>query len=287
MKDLRNIFSNAEYQQLGVNFTNKYLSKKNNENLQRITQKKKPEFGGEWSSTLKPILCSLSEHRCNYCERKISHCDSNAAVVEHYRPKAHYWWLAYDYENYTLACSTCNIAKSDNFQLFDNQQNVKYENRNEIDSEKPLFVNPFFEKPYKYFELIFSNYSGSRKYNVIKLSINPTLTDNYEIEKSKKTIEVFNLDLHKKEEKYRSEQIIDFEDFCKKLLPYAEKLDFHKKKLLQAWKNRTEAPETLMQAEKEYKDYLEKLRSEQSDEIINTGYWQLIVLEQYRIIKST
>jgi len=286
MKDLRNVFSNAEYQQLGVNFTNKYLSKKNYENLQLIIQKKKPEFGGEWSSELKPILVSLLENKCPICERRISHSDSNADVIEHYRPKKHYWWLAYDYENYTLACSTCNLAKSDDFPLFANQKSVEYTNKHEIDKEKPLLINPFIEEPYKYFELIFSNYSGSRKYNVIKLSINPKLTDNYEIQKSKKTIEIFNLDLHKKEEKYRSEQIIDFEDFCKKLLPFAERLDFHKKILLQAWKNRTNEPETLKQAEKEYLEYTSKLINEQSEIISKTGYWQLILLEQYKIIKS-
>jgi len=285
MKDLRNIFSNPEYQQLGVNFTKKYLVKKNNENLQLISQKKKLEFGGEWSSELKPKLVLLLESKCPICERRISHSDSNADVIEHYRPKAHYWWLAYDYENYTLVCSTCNLAKSDVFPLYANQQNINYSNNQDICNEKPLLINPFHENPYKYFELNFSNYSGSRKYNVIKLSVNQELTEDYEIQKSKKTIEIFNLDLHKKEEKYRGEQIVDFEEFCRKLLPYAEKLDFHRKILLRTWKYRNNEPEAFKQAEKEYKEYLEKLKNEQSDEIAKTGYWQLIVLEQFKIMK--
>lgn len=282
MKDLRFIFSDAQYQQLGVKFTNKYLTKKNNENLQRIAQKKKTEFGGEWSSSLKPLLCSLSEQRCNYCERKISHCDSNAAVIEHYRPKAHYWWLAYDYENYTLACSTCNLAKSKDFPLFNNQPKIEYSNRSEIGNEKPLLINPFFEEPYKYFELWLSKKWGSKKYNVIKLSINPELTNNYEIKKSKKTIEIYNLDLHKKEEKY-FDQIVDFEELCRKILPYAKELDFYRKQLLKSWENRIKEPETFKKTEQEYKEYLEKLKNMQSDEITKSGYWQLLILGQYKI----
>ncbi len=284
MKDLRNILANPEYKKLCVNFTEKHIKNKNSKNLQLISQNKKPEFGGEWSRKLKPKLVSLLESRCSVCERRISHSDSNADVIEHYRPKAHYWWLAYDYENYLFACSTCNLAKSDVFPLYANKEKVNYLNKNEIINEKPLLINPFFENPYKYFELFFSNYSGSRKYNVIKLSVNPELTDDYEIQKSKKTIEVYNLDLHKKEEKYRTEQIFDFTEFCKKLLPYAMELDFRKKIMFKAWQNRNKEPETLKQAEKEYKEYLEKLKNEQSNEIAKTGYWQLIVLEQYKTI---
>jgi len=287
MKDVRNIYSNLEYKQLGENFTKKFLFQKNEKNLELITQNKKPEFGGEWSSKLKPKLVSLLENRCPICERKISHSDSNANVIEHYRPKAHYWWLAYDYENYTLACSTCNLSKSDKFPLYENQINVEYSNRSEITNEKPLLINPFLEEPYKYFQLMFSNYSGSRKYNVIKLLVSPLLKDDYEIKKAQKTIEIFNLNLHKVEERYRGEQIADFEDFCEKLLPFALELKQKADLLRKAFILRNKEPEkftpTFYKAEKEYKEYIEKMKCLQNSEIAKTGYWQLLLLKQFEI----
>jgi hypothetical protein len=36
--------------------------------------------------------------------------------VEHFRPKSHYWWLAYCYDNYVFACQLCNQSfKGDEF----------------------------------------------------------------------------------------------------------------------------------------------------------------------------
>lgn len=47
-----------------------------------------------------------SHNKCAYCEA------STAAVaygdVEHFRPKDHYWWLAYCYDNFTFSCQICN-----------------------------------------------------------------------------------------------------------------------------------------------------------------------------------
>jgi hypothetical protein len=64
--------------------------------------------------TAKQQLKRESHGKCAYCEApttSVAHGD-----VEHFRPKARYWWLAYCYDNYLFACQICNQQyKSDNF----------------------------------------------------------------------------------------------------------------------------------------------------------------------------
>jgi len=58
-----------------------------------------------WKSA-KQQLKRESCGKCAYCEAptsSVAHGD-----VEHFRPKAHYWWLAYCYDNYLFACQICN-----------------------------------------------------------------------------------------------------------------------------------------------------------------------------------
>ena len=68
-----------------------------------------------WSEA-KPNLKLESHNKCAYCEAP------TAAVtfgdVEHFRPKSHYWWLAFCYDNYAYACQMCNQAfKGDTFEI--------------------------------------------------------------------------------------------------------------------------------------------------------------------------
>ena len=55
-----------------------------------------------------------SNGKCAYCDSPtdvVAHGD-----VEHFRPKAVYWWLAYCYDNYLFACQICNQShKGDTF----------------------------------------------------------------------------------------------------------------------------------------------------------------------------
>lgn len=68
---------------------------------------------GKWKSAKVKVRAD-SGKKCAYCEAStsvVAHGD-----VEHFRPKALYWWLAYDFDNYLFACQICNqIYKSDNF----------------------------------------------------------------------------------------------------------------------------------------------------------------------------
>jgi hypothetical protein len=64
----------------------------------------------------KKQLRTESGGKCAYCEGPsdlVTHGD-----VEHFRPKAHYWWIAYCYDNYLYACQICNqVHKGENFPL--------------------------------------------------------------------------------------------------------------------------------------------------------------------------
>lgn len=67
----------------------------------------------KWKSA-KAKVKTESDKKCAYCEAStstVAHGD-----VEHFRPKATYWWLAYHFDNYLFSCQICNqIYKNDNF----------------------------------------------------------------------------------------------------------------------------------------------------------------------------
>ncbi len=69
-----------------------------------------------WSDRrIKNALEEKSHRKCWYCEAREKRSDRH---VDHYRPKnrvhgtSHggYWWLAFDYRNYHLACTYCNFT---------------------------------------------------------------------------------------------------------------------------------------------------------------------------------
>lgn len=55
-------------------------------------------------------------HKCAYCEAPYLR---RSAPIEHYRPKAIYWWLAWSWDNLLQICGTCNTVKRDHFDLYD------------------------------------------------------------------------------------------------------------------------------------------------------------------------
>jgi len=72
-------------------------------------------------------------------------------VVDHYRPVCHYWWLAYDAENYRIACPWanspqhnptygCSGGKGDNFPLLD--PGLRARGKNSLRTEKPVLLDP-------------------------------------------------------------------------------------------------------------------------------------------------
>jgi hypothetical protein len=97
---------------------------------------KKPDFPEHWGKAEYKRCFMMAQHnRCGYCEREVS----DTGQVEHYAPKSNvsdliepgkedsglpnvagrkcrtismqgYWWLAYDWDNYLIACERCNVG---------------------------------------------------------------------------------------------------------------------------------------------------------------------------------
>lgn len=111
-----------------------------------------------WSE-LKERLFELSHGKCWYCEAKEERSDYH---VDHFRPKNRihddngvrhdgYWWLAFDWRNYRLACSYCNSphkgtdgksrGKSDLFPIKDETWRATGPDC-DVDDEMPLLLDP-------------------------------------------------------------------------------------------------------------------------------------------------
>lgn len=170
---------------------NFFGSKRIEVNLKLLKQKRDGELDkkGEkkWNSSFwkesKSQLLIESNNKCAYCEtptRVVAYGD-----VEHFRPKSIYWWLAYSYENYLPSCGACNQEyKKDLFELedkknqlpgiqltpamsdavlqglaptltvdtVDDTQGEKLKDfTKELQKEKALLVNPYFDDPSIYF----------------------------------------------------------------------------------------------------------------------------------------
>ncbi|MEY4902975.1 MAG: hypothetical protein RLZZ292_790 [Bacteroidota bacterium] len=94
----------------------------------------------------KLALKTLYHSKCCYCEQRVE-----AGHVEHYRPKSLYWWLAYSWDNLLYICPTCNINKSNCFEI--SNEKATYEADNYLENihklcaiynekEKPSLLNP-------------------------------------------------------------------------------------------------------------------------------------------------
>lgn len=108
---------------------------------------------------LKQWLTAFGHGKCWYCEAS-SH--RSPLAVDHFRPKlavtVHrsgllnhhgYYWLAYDWENYRVACSRCNSPESDEdvlygkhneFALLDEAGRINSPSSTMV--EAPLFLDP-------------------------------------------------------------------------------------------------------------------------------------------------
>lgn len=86
--------------------------------------------------------------KCAFCETSDQQLD-----VEHYRPKkGGYYWLAYSWDNLLLACTKCNRAKGNKFEIAGNQAvfnntPIEIDNINTLSEsydreEQPWLINP-------------------------------------------------------------------------------------------------------------------------------------------------
>ncbi len=197
MKDLRFIYGTEsipipermneaviEFNIKGNEFNEKFEIARNS-NLKYENLKNRKD--NSWSE-FKDDFIKFTGGRCSICENTVNKYDD----IEHFRPKNYYWWLAYDYKNYTIYCDLCNRTyKKIEFPLFTDFK-ISFENRDKIEQEKPLIYNPTTDDPTELFELEFTKFA-SWGYK-LKIKASSFLTENnYLYKKADKTINLFNL----------------------------------------------------------------------------------------------
>lgn len=88
----------------------------------------------------------VSVEVCNYCEK------NEASDIEHIYPISRYPEKAFTWDNYLLACATCNrVLKLDTWYEIRDNQLFKLPRGDEPDKNySPAFINPRIENPNKY-----------------------------------------------------------------------------------------------------------------------------------------
>ncbi len=92
------------------------------------------------------VLAALVEShhgKCCFCEQYVQ----EDGDVEHFRPKAHYYWLAYEWSNLVLSCSPCNSRHKRNLFPLENEASRATCHTDDLTREEPLFINPCEEDP--------------------------------------------------------------------------------------------------------------------------------------------
>ncbi len=132
-------------------------TKKSLERAHKMAAKKRPPktrkkyIDDNGSTKWKPIkdrLTPLLGSKCWYTEAKIV---GAPLVIDHYRPVCDYWWLAFDAENYRVACPWANSSlqnplygcvggKGDNFPLL--PPAVRAKRKSQLPSERPIILDP-------------------------------------------------------------------------------------------------------------------------------------------------
>lgn len=99
-------------------------------------------FTAHWNEPdVRGPLYAMHGRVCAYCQCHLPHNDPGD--VEHFRPKAHYWWLAYEFINYLLSCAACNRnRKKEKFPLAKGVQPCPWEDRHNLHVERFLLLDP-------------------------------------------------------------------------------------------------------------------------------------------------
>jgi uncharacterized protein (TIGR02646 family) len=89
---------------------------------------------------VKNELFEAQRRKCCYCEKLEE--QAKYRDVEHYRPKAHYWWLAWTWDNLLFSCFDCNREyKKDQFPLASGSTRLIAEEA-PPGNEYPLVIDP-------------------------------------------------------------------------------------------------------------------------------------------------
>lgn len=89
---------------------------------------------------VKPALFAAQHRKCCYCEKLEE--QAKYRDVEHFRPKATYWWLAWTWDNLLFACIDCNREyKGEQFPLASGSSALVAE-QSPPGGELPLLIDP-------------------------------------------------------------------------------------------------------------------------------------------------
>ncbi len=130
-----------------------------------LIEKHKHCFAGYNDEEVKEKLVDLYNHKCAYCESKL---EPGNLIIEHYRPKHQYYWLAYEWTNLIIACMACNNSgtKGTKFPIKNEGKRVKVHsddkkewraNSNTLQNEEPLLLHPEIDIPEEHIKF---NYDG-------------------------------------------------------------------------------------------------------------------------------
>lgn len=106
---------------------------------------------GKWS-LIKNRMTTQLGNKCWYTEAELVGAD---LTIDHFRPKCDYWWLAFDVENYRVACPYSNspkhnaeqgrtCGKGDAFPLL--PPGVRATCKSKLIIEKPVILDPCSQK---------------------------------------------------------------------------------------------------------------------------------------------
>ena len=192
--------------------------------IKNFTKECEEESDCSWSE-FKTVFLDFSKYKCPICEDSIN----KYADIDHYRPKkAGYEFLRCCDNNYMIMCSDCN--RSHKHTAFPLDNNFIAKNKNLIEKEKPLLVNPRIDNVIEYFELLFLRSGESL---ILELRPLKTLDKNsYKYRQAKKTIEIYGLGYCKDNEKVDGCRINIFENHYEQLIELAEARENSLKKFL-------------------------------------------------------
>lgn len=130
---------------------------------------------------IKLKLKYIQKNKCAFCEVNL---DSQHGEVEHFRPKRMYkqnpldtehfpgyYWLCYNWDNLLLSCIRCNQKWKKNLFPIMHTEKRAHNHSDNINKEKPFFINPYKEDPSLFIKFTGPLAEGIDKCNRGKLTI--------------------------------------------------------------------------------------------------------------------
>ncbi len=107
-----------------------------------LSRKRKMKFKEHIYQSVKPELTDCHRGKCCYCEARFkNHKPLVYSAVEHWRPKATYYWLVYSWDNLLLSCIFCNTTKRNEFPLANPHMRAIHHGMH-LEDETPEIIKP-------------------------------------------------------------------------------------------------------------------------------------------------